>query len=78
MTRAARAGARRARSGPVRCGAARATRGGWHPTGTSAERRASSSAAPGAKAQRSREKLLAAARRMCTATRPTEHARSPR
>jgi AcrR family transcriptional regulator len=45
-------------------GAKRATRGGWRPTGTSADRRATTTAAPGAKALRSRERLLEAARRV--------------
>lgn len=38
------------------------TRGGWIPTGTSADRRATVVAAPGAKATRTRERLLDAAR----------------
>lgn len=40
----------------------RTTRGGWRPTGTSAVRRATTGAARGAKALRSRERLLEAAR----------------
>ena len=38
------------------------TRGGWEPTGTAAGRRASIEATPGPKAQRTRARLLAAAR----------------
>ena len=38
------------------------TRGGWIPTGTSADRRAIVVAAPGVKATRTRERLLDAAR----------------
>ncbi len=41
-----------------------ATRGGWEPTGTSADRRASIDATPGPKAQLTRARLLDAARQM--------------
>jgi AcrR family transcriptional regulator len=41
---------------------ARPTRGGWTPTGTAADRRASVVAAPGNKATRTRQRLLDAAR----------------